>query len=252
MLVRGRGDRRNLRDDAMGKNLAMARVIDVHRVVIERRHRRHHAREHRHRVRVVLEAVEESQQRFVDHRVVLDGVREFGELLGGRQLPVDQQVRHFQEVALLGQLLDRVAPVQQHTVVAIDESNFTFARRRGHEARVERKHAVFLGEIADAEHIGPERAALHFGERLLAGRQIGQFKLLFSHDDNLGANFANRCHRGSLTGRFGEGASGQAVEKRASPSVGIRSSRLFASAKIGGADLHVIASESSMETVVRH
>ena len=109
VLVGRRGDRRNLRDDAMREDLAMARVMDVHRVVIERRHRRDHARQHRHRVRVVLKAVEESQQRFVDHRVVLDRVRELGELLAGRQFAVDQQVGDLEEIALLRQLLDRNA-----------------------------------------------------------------------------------------------------------------------------------------------
>ena len=69
VLVRRGGDRRQLRDDAVREDLAMPRIMDVHRVVIERRHRGDHRRHHRHRVRVVVEAVEEAQQRLVDHRV---------------------------------------------------------------------------------------------------------------------------------------------------------------------------------------
>ena len=72
VLVRGGRDRRDLGDDAVREDLAMARVMDVHRVVIERRHRGDHRRHHRHRMRVVVEAVEEAQQRLVDHRVMTD------------------------------------------------------------------------------------------------------------------------------------------------------------------------------------
>ena len=81
MLVRRRGDRRDLGDDAVREDLAMPRVMDVHRVVIERRHRGDHRRHHRHRVRVVVEAVEEAQQRLVDHRVMTDVAGELLQLL---------------------------------------------------------------------------------------------------------------------------------------------------------------------------
>ena len=48
------------------------RILDVERVVIERRQRRDHAAQHRHRMRVVVEAVEEVLQRLVHHRVSAD------------------------------------------------------------------------------------------------------------------------------------------------------------------------------------
>ena len=166
VLVSRGGDRRNLGDDAVGEDLAMARVMDVHRVVIEGRHRGDHARQHRHRVRVVLEAVEESQQRFVDHRVVLDRVHELRQLVAGRQLAVDQQVGDLQEVALLGQLLDRDPTMQQHALVAVDERDAAFAGGGRHEARVERVHAVVAREIRDVQHVRAERAALDLDGRL--------------------------------------------------------------------------------------
>ena len=78
VLVRRGRDGRQLGDDAMREDLAMPRIMDVGRVVIERRHRGHDRRHHRHRMGVVMEAVEESQQRFVDHRVAADAA---GELL---------------------------------------------------------------------------------------------------------------------------------------------------------------------------
>ena len=76
MFVGRRRDGWQLGHDTMGEYLAMTRVMDVHRVVIERRQRSHHRGHHRHRVRVVMEAAEEAQQRLVDHRVVADAVLE--------------------------------------------------------------------------------------------------------------------------------------------------------------------------------
>ena len=130
MLVRGGGDGRDLRDDAVREDLALARVMDVHRVVIERGHRGDHRRHHRHRVRVVVEAVEEAQQRLVDHRVMTDVGGELVELLLVRQIAVQQQVRHLHERALLGELLDGVAAIQQHAGVAVDVGDAAVAWRR--------------------------------------------------------------------------------------------------------------------------
>ena len=76
VLVRRCGDRRDLGNDAVREDLAVTRVIDVHRVVIEGRHRGHNRRHHRHRVGVVVKAIEESQQRLVDHRVMTNAVGE--------------------------------------------------------------------------------------------------------------------------------------------------------------------------------
>ena len=162
----------------MREDLAMARIIDVHGVVIERGHRRDHRRHHRHRVRVVMEAVEETQQRFVDHRVVLDRLVELLELAADGQVAVDQQVRGFEEIRLRGELLDRVAAIQQHAVVAVDVGDLAFARRRGHEARVERENAVVLVETADVQAVRADRAATCLEYRLLAGLEVDQFELL--------------------------------------------------------------------------
>ncbi len=62
VLVGGRRDGRHLGDDAMREDLAMLRILDVHGVVIERRHRADDAGHHRHRVGVEMEPIEEPQQ----------------------------------------------------------------------------------------------------------------------------------------------------------------------------------------------
>jgi hypothetical protein len=85
-----------------------------------------------------MEAVEETQQRFVDHRVVADRAVELLEL-AGRQVAVDQQVGGLEEIGLGRELLDRVAAVQQDAVVAVDVGDLALAGRGRHEARVERE-----------------------------------------------------------------------------------------------------------------
>src|SRR5690606_24754296 len=109
----------NLRDDAMREDLPMARIMDVHRVVIERGHRGDNAGQHRHRMCVVLKSVEEPEQRLVDHRVILNRVRELRELLARRQLTVDQQISNLEAVAFFCEWLARKSPIPQYPRGAI-------------------------------------------------------------------------------------------------------------------------------------
>ena len=113
VLVGPGGDGRHLGDQPEGRDLALARIVDVEVVVVEGGQRPDHAAEDRHRMGVAAEAVEEAPQLLVHHGVVGDVLAEFGELGAGRQLAFQQQVGDLDEVRLLGQLLDRVAAVQQ-------------------------------------------------------------------------------------------------------------------------------------------
>jgi hypothetical protein len=47
-------------------------------------------------------------------------VIEVGLLRGGRQFPVEQQIASLEEIAVLGNLLDGIAAVQQDAFVAVD------------------------------------------------------------------------------------------------------------------------------------
>ena len=73
-----------------------------------------------HRVRVVLEALHELLDVLVQHRVERDLARPRLLLRRGRQLAEQDQVRGLEEVALLGELLDRIAAVEQDALVAVD------------------------------------------------------------------------------------------------------------------------------------
>ena len=135
IFERHRRDRRHLGDQAVGRDHPLVRVVDVGRVVIEGRERADHAAQHRHRVRVAAEPAEEGRELLVHHRVMGDVVDELLLLLRGRQLAVEQQVGDLHEVALLGELLDRIAAIQQHAFVAVDIGDARAAGRGRHEAR---------------------------------------------------------------------------------------------------------------------
>ena len=113
IAIRGRGDRRHLRDQADRGEPALLRIVDVERVVIERRQRSDRRAQDRHRMRVVMEAVQKVLERLVHHRVMRDFVLERGELVRRRQLAVDQEVGDFEKARLLGQLLDRITAIEQ-------------------------------------------------------------------------------------------------------------------------------------------
>ena len=181
VLEGGGRDRGNLGQDAVREDLAVARVIVVHGVVVERRHRRDHRGHHRHRVRVVVKAVEEPQQRFVEHRVVADRAVELLELAADRQVAVEQQVRRLEEIGFRRELLDRVAPVQQDPVVAVDVGDLALARRRGHEARVEREDPMVLVNAADVDAVRADGPAARLEDGLLTGLGVDQFVFFAAH-----------------------------------------------------------------------
>ena len=99
-------------------------------VVVERRQRANHADHHRHRVRITTEPGIELGHLVMHHRVILDGVLERPLLDSVRQLAVLEQIGDFEEVALLGKLLDGVAAIQQLALVTVDEGDPGLAARR--------------------------------------------------------------------------------------------------------------------------
>jgi hypothetical protein len=127
---------------------------EVGDVVIEGRQRADHADHHRHRVRVAAEALVELHQLLMHHGVVLDRGRLELALLGlGRQFAVLQQVGDFEEVAVLRQLLDRVAAIQQLALVAVDEGDLRLAACRRQETGVVGEQAGLGAEGADVDDI---------------------------------------------------------------------------------------------------
>src|SRR5262245_22617342 len=94
--------------------------MDVGRIMIKGRKSTDDPAEDRHRMRIAAEAAEEGRQLLVHHLVMRDVVNKLLLLLGSRQLPIEQEIRDFEEVALGGKLLDWVSPVEQDAFVAIN------------------------------------------------------------------------------------------------------------------------------------
>ena len=182
MAVGERRQRGCLRDQAEDLVAARGLVLDVLRFGIEGRQRRHRADEHPHRVGVVMEAVDELLDALVHDRMVRDAEHPRIELGRGGQLAVQQQVGRLEEGAPFGQLLDRVSPVAQDALVAVDEADGAAACRGIEEPRVVRLEAlVSLGQLDLAQIDGPDRPALDRELVLLAGAVVGHREGVLRH-----------------------------------------------------------------------
>ncbi len=104
-------------------------------------------------------------------RDLLDPAVELGRR---RQLAEEEQIRHLEERPVLGQLLDRVAPVAQDALVAVDEGDAAPARRRVLERRVVGHQAeVGLGGLDLPQVHGADGAVLDGDLVLLARAVVG-------------------------------------------------------------------------------
>ena len=128
---------------------------------------------------VVPEALHKLPDILVDEGMEGDVVRPFRQLRRRRQVPVHDQEGGLQVGALLGQLLDRVTPVLEHTGIAIDEGDLAPARGRVGKCRVVHHqpevfrgspHAAVVhrpkGAILDRYLIAFSRAVVDHSERL--------------------------------------------------------------------------------------
>jgi hypothetical protein len=138
-----------------GRDLDLLVVGGVQRVLVVGGERVDHAGQHRHRVSIAREAIEEPLQVLVQHGVPLDPAGECGQLVGRRQLAVDQQIADLDEGRLLGQLLDRVAAVAQDPGVAVDVGDGALDRRGVGVAVVEGRVSGLGEQRTDGESVGP-------------------------------------------------------------------------------------------------
>ena len=126
-------------------------------IVIEGGERADTGHHHRHRMRVAPETVEETVHLVVHHGVAGDAIVELGLLRGGRQLAIQKHVAGLQEIAVLGELVDRIAPVEEHALVAVNVGDLRFRARGRGEARVISEHARLGVELADIDNRRPDR-----------------------------------------------------------------------------------------------
>jgi hypothetical protein len=77
----------------------------------------------------------------------------------GRQFPVEQEIAGLEEVALFGDLLDRIAAVFENTGIAVDIGDLRLAASGGGEAGVVGEHAGLGVQLGDVDDIRPDGAA---------------------------------------------------------------------------------------------
>ena len=95
------------------------------------------------------------------HGVVRDRIGKSRQLLLVGQLAVQNQIRGFEKIAGLGQLLDRVAAILQYALVAVDVGNARTAACGGHETRVIREQPGFAVKGAHIDDIRAFVAAIN-------------------------------------------------------------------------------------------
>src|SRR4029077_12693574 len=73
-------------------------------------------------------------------------------------LAVEQQIAGLQKVAVLRELLDGIAAIEQNTFIAVDVGYFGLAAGGGREAGVVRKHPALAIELRDVDDVWADRS----------------------------------------------------------------------------------------------
>ena len=150
VLVAVGRDRWHLREQTDRVDPVLLRAVG-RSVLVEGRERADCGGTHGHRVAGLGQAAEQLLQVLVQHRVVRHLVGELLQLGGRGQLLVQQEPHDLDEVALLRQLLDRVAGVPQYALLPIQERDLALARTRVAKARVVGDGAGLGAQLANIE-----------------------------------------------------------------------------------------------------
>ena len=119
----------------------------------------------------------------------------------GRQLAVEQQVADLEEVRLLGQLLDRIAAIEQHALVAVDVGDARRAVGGRGEARIVGEAAGVAVELADVDDVGADGARSHRQMRSAGCCQALSVAALAGIRGILGVHGARPSHQRSCADR---------------------------------------------------
>jgi hypothetical protein len=155
--------------------------------VIECRQRAHSADHDRHRVGVTAEAAEELVELVVQHGVTTDRPVKLFDFLGVRKFTILQQIGHFDEAGVVGQLINRIAAIKKRAFIAVDIGDLAFARRGGRETGVKGENTRIFVERTNVDDVRTDGAAIHRQVISLAvNRQLcGTFRLnLVFHNSN--------------------------------------------------------------------
>ena len=104
-------------------------------------------------MRIATEPAEEVVHLFVDHCVVRHETFKFLQLIRGWKIAVKQRKTHFEIVGFFGQLVDRIATVQQFALVAVDKGNRAVAGRRRRKTGIVGEHACLAVQLANIDDV---------------------------------------------------------------------------------------------------
>ncbi len=139
-------------------------VEDVLGLRVDRREGADRRQEDAHGMGVVLKPLHELLDVLVEHRVKRDVARPGFELALRGQLAEQNQVGGLKIRAVLRQLLDRIAAIQQDAVVAVNERDAAAARRRVLKRRVVRHQAEVVGTRLDFAEVHRAHGAVLDGQ----------------------------------------------------------------------------------------
>ncbi len=200
-----RRDGRHLRQQPKPLQVAALGVGDVLCVGIEGRERTDCAEQHAHRVGVVAEALEELLDIDVDVGVVADVVLEPVQLVGCRELPLEQEVGGLEERRVLCELLDRVAAVAEDAPVAVDERDRAATRGGVEVRRVVRHQAAVTLLGADLAQVGRVDRPVGDRERVLVPRAVvGDCQRVLGHGRPLPGLVSGSSQIGGARGISGD------------------------------------------------
>jgi hypothetical protein len=163
---------RHLGDKTHSRDVPLVLVVYVGRLGVEGGERTHRRQQHTHRVGVVPEAVHEVLDVLVDVGVVRDLIDPLVVLVFGRQVTVDQEVRHLQISGLLAQLLDWNAPVLQDALLPIYVGDGAPATRRVRIARIVGHKAEVVLVDLDSPEIHRTYRAIFYLHVIVSPRAI--------------------------------------------------------------------------------
>eukprot|EP00963_Diacronema_lutheri_P010438 scaffold1052_cov339-Pavlova_lutheri.AAC.54 len=130
-----------------------------------------------HWMRVRFEALVEADEMFMYHCFVRHLLLKLHGFFDGGELTVLQQVRHFCEAALFGELFDRISTIEQDTFFAIYVRDFGLAAGRRREPWIEGAYSCGRLQLS---HVNERLSCLVFQHGQFHGGSVRhpQFRLL--------------------------------------------------------------------------
>src|SRR5208283_3309250 len=211
-------------------------IKNVGRVVIEGRERADRGDHDGHRMRVAPKALEEPRHLLMHHSMMRYAIIEILLLRRARQLAIQQQIADLEIIRMFGELIDRVAAMQQHAGVAVDIGDLSFAAGCRYEGRIEAQQPRLRLQRPHIDDVAAERRFLdrkldrlavnfYTARRLLlhlaASRRFGDYVIQHTKQylRHYGRPDLIRAMRRSLLGHFVAFVSG--MERPSSAGAGV-------------------------------